>query len=78
MGIATPVLWTCARCANPPVLVGLWRSLKGKCVRTYNKARYLLTTTAEYRAKRTAAFAKAKARINERRLARGEPLIGEA
>jgi len=78
MGMATPVLWVCHRCENPPVLVGLWRSLKIKVALRYGKIKYILTTTAEYRAKRTAAFAKAKARINARRAERGEPLIGEA
>lgn len=78
MGMATPVLWTCHRCANPPVLVGLWRSLCTKIRLRYGKIKYVLTTTSEYRAKRRAHMERTKARINERRAARGEKPIGAA
>ncbi len=77
MGMATPVLWVCHRCENPPVLVGLWRSIKIKVSLKYGKIKYYLTTTAEYRAKRKAHTESVRARINERRAARGEALIGE-
>lgn len=78
MGWATPVFWQCARCANPPVLVGLVRSVKRFAIRKYNKARYLATTTKSDRAKRRAHVESVKARINARRAAAGEALIGEA
>ncbi len=28
MGIPTPVLWDCSRCANPPTVVGVYREVK--------------------------------------------------
>ncbi len=76
MGMATPVLWTCHRCANPPLVVGLWRHLKVIVRLRYGKIKYRLTTTAEERAKREAHRQSIKDRINARREERGEPLIG--
>jgi hypothetical protein len=78
MGMATPVLWNCHRCANPPLLVGLWRHLKVIVRLRYGKIKYRLTTTAEERAKREAHRQSVKDRINARRKERGEPLIGES
>lgn len=76
MGMATPVLWTCHRCANPPLVVGLWRHLKVIVRLRYGRIKYRLTTTAAERAKREAHRQSIKDRINARREERGEPLIG--
>lgn len=70
MGMATPVLWTCHRCDNPPVLVGLWRSLKVKVALRYGKVKYLLTTTKEQRAKRRAHVESVRARYEARKAER--------
>jgi len=67
MGMATPVLWCCHRCDNPPVLVGLWRSIKVKVALRYGKVKYLLTTTKEQRAKRRAHIESVRARIIARK-----------
>ena len=40
MGMATPVLWLCNRCENPPVLVGLYRKIKIKVSLRYSRVRY--------------------------------------
>jgi len=73
MGMATPVYWNCHRCANPPVLVGLYREAKRLVRFRYNRIRYILTTTREEREKRTAKIEAAKARIAARR-ATGEQI----
>jgi hypothetical protein len=67
MGMATPVLWNCHRCENPPALVGLWRETKRVVKFRYNRIRYILTTTREQREARTAKIEAAKARIAARR-----------
>lgn len=67
MGMATPVYWDCHRCANPPVLVGLYRETKRLVRRAYVKARYYLTTTREQREARAAKVAAVRARIEARR-----------
>lgn len=76
MGIATPVLWNCYRCANPPVLVGWWRELKRRATNFYNRVHYRLTTTAEEREARRKHLEDLRARINARRAERGDPPIG--
>lgn len=76
MGMATPVLFICDRCENPPLLVGLWRHLVVKVRLRYGKIKYRLTTTAEQRAARIAHVESVKARVNARRAAAGEPLLG--
>lgn len=70
MGIATPVLWTCHYCENPPVLVALYRSLRTKLRLRYNRAKYVLTVPRAERERRAAHFAAAKRRMEERRAAR--------
>ena len=70
MGWATPVYWQCHRCANPPVLVGLWREAKRLTRFHYNRIHYRLTTTREYREARAAKCAEVRARIEARRAAR--------
>jgi hypothetical protein len=77
MGMATPVLWTCHRCDNPPVLVGMWRALRTKTRIYYNKIKYFLTTTREERAKTAARKRAYVAKINKRRAAEGKPPIGK-
>lgn len=69
MGMATPVYWDCHRCANPPVLVGLYRETKRLVRFRYNRIRYILTTTRAEREERTAKIEAAKARIAARRTA---------
>ena len=76
MGMATPVLWTCHRCDNPPLLVGLWRTLKRKSKFWYGRAKYYATTTKAERAARKAKWQAKIDAINERRAARGEKPIG--
>ena len=75
MGIATPVLWTCYRCANPPVLVGLWRRAKRFTKFHYGQIKYKLTVPKAERIARKERFRAKVAKINERRAARGEKLI---
>ena len=67
----------CHYCANPPVLVALWRHAKRVVRNRYNRIKYLLTTSKEERAKQAAHREAVKARINARRAEAGEPLIGE-
>lgn len=69
MGIATPVLWDCHRCKNPPLFVGLYREAKRLVRFHYGRIHYRLTTTREYREARTAHLEAAKARILARKAA---------
>ena len=78
MGMATPVLWVCHRCENPPVLVKWYRKAKWAVTFYGNKARYILTTTKAQRKARRDSFKAKVAKINERRIARGEKPIGAA
>ena len=67
MGSATPVLWLCNRCAHPPVLVGLYRSVNRFALRLKLKVRlYSTTTRAERRVSRE-RIANAKRAMNVRR-----------
>ena len=75
-GMATPVLWLCHRCENPPILVGLWRKIKIRTALHYGRARYYLTSTKEERATRKAHMARMRAKIDARRKANGLPLLG--
>jgi len=75
MGIATPVLWTCHYCANPPALVGLYRRTKNLAKRKWNRAMYIATTPKAERDARRAHRLASVARINARRAAEGRPLI---
>lgn len=72
MGMATPVLWTCHRCDNPPILVGLWRKIKIQSKLKYGRAKYYLTTTKAERQAKDDAWKRKIDGINERRLSRGE------
>lgn len=67
MGIATPVLWICHRCENPPIIVGKYRAIKRRIFRLYNKARYYATTTPAQRKARAEQMALARERIANRR-----------
>lgn len=71
-GIATPVLWTCHRCANPPLLVGWWRKAKRRVTRAYEIAHYNLTVPKAERDRRVVQRYKLLCRINERRAERGD------
>jgi len=69
MGMATPVLWVCHRCENPPALVRVYREIVRRATNAFNKAKYYATTTPEYRAKRRARMEQARGRIAARRAA---------
>ena len=67
MGMATPVLWTCNRCANPPFFVGVWRELKRRALRTKILFRFYVLTPPAVRKERQAKIAAARARMAARR-----------
>ena len=67
MGLATPVLWNCHRCENPPIIVGWYRTIKTRIRLTWGKVRYYATTTPAEREAKAKRFAEAKARIAARR-----------
>lgn len=71
MGLATPVLWICHRCENPPIIVGWYRTINRRIRRLYSKARYYATTTAAEREAKAERWAATKARIAAQRAARG-------
>jgi hypothetical protein len=70
IGGATPVLWICHRCQNPPMIVGWYREIKRRIRRAIIVTRYYATTTAAEREAKTARFAAARARVAARRAAR--------
>ena len=74
MGLATPVLWNCHRCANPPVHAALYRAAERLVKRARNKINWW-RLPAEEKRKRREHVAKIKARINERRAKEGRPLL---
>lgn len=67
MGMATPVLWQCSRCVNPPFFVNVYRETKRRLLRTkllFKK--YVLTSRADRKA-REAKVAEIRARHAARR-----------
>ena len=66
-GWATPVLWTCNRCDNPPALVKAYREAKRLVRRGKVLARYYMTPKAE-RLARKAKVDAMRQRIADRRL----------
>lgn len=67
MGMATPVHWQCERCAHPPFLVGVWRELKRRVLRTKILFRYYVLTSPAERKRRQLKKAEFKARIAARK-----------
>lgn len=70
MGLATPVLWICQRCENPPIIVGWYRTINRRIRRLINLARYYATTTPAQREAKAKRWAETKARIATQRAAR--------
>lgn len=70
-GIATPVLWTCNYCENPPLIVAWFRRVKRTISFKVRRVRYFLSTTKKERMARVRRQQDAIARINENRLERG-------
>ena len=52
MGMATPVLWNCHRCANPPAHVALYRAAERMVTRARNKINWWLLPAEEKRKRR--------------------------
>ena len=67
MGMATPVFWSCHRCANPPIAVKLYRETKRMILRGKVVTCYWLRTTKAQRAANTKRIADARAKIAARR-----------
>ena len=71
MGMATPVHWQCARCANPPKYVHIWREAKRLTLRGKLKFNFYMLPKEE-RQRRIKRSQEARARIAASRAARGE------
>lgn len=67
MGMATPVLFTCNRCSNPPFFVGVYRELKRRTRRGYLLFKLYVLTPPAVRKARKAKIAEARARIAARK-----------